>query len=446
MVISRVLIYGIVGTLLGLSTSMVYELSRFSPFFQMVSTLGVSSFWIVFAFRLRKNIQLTLERKWISDSYDPDQLIGEISSTLALSVSREEVFQGVSQLICDALKLSAFNYVFFQSKKLKTDRGYIEQIRLDPEEEQLLAQYLATHRDVALEFSIQFRELSNFLGSPPAKVILPIYSSSKPEGILLFNRKISGAAYSHREIQLLDVISRQCSLTLDRILLYEKVAWEYEEAKTRSSELEETFVSTQGELEVAIQWVSSTLKRELGAIKNLIDRSINKPTRRSDNYDLLRLAFETINGRIDMLKGFQPNQIEAPINEIIVDILRDILPMTLEKKLVFMLDFPQNKVFVREANKLKICIRNLIENAVFHSPLHSTIGISTTQNGDFLAVTIADQGAGMGKSPEHEYSTGQGLSICRAIMDQIGGEFRFFRNVDGGTSIYLKVMAAGKEG
>ncbi|MEK6556862.1 MAG: DUF309 domain-containing protein, partial [Candidatus Margulisiibacteriota bacterium] len=187
MVISRVLIYGIVGTLLGLSTSMVYELSRFSPFFQMVSTLGVSSFWIVFAFRLRKNIQLTLERKWISDSYDPDQLIGEISSTLALSVSREEVFQGVSQLICDALKLSAFNYVFFQSKKLKTDRGYIEQIRLDPEEEQLLAQYLATHRDVALEFSIQFRELSNFLGSPPAKVILPIYSSSKPEGILLFN-------------------------------------------------------------------------------------------------------------------------------------------------------------------------------------------------------------------------------------------------------------------
>lgn len=376
------------------------------------------------------------EKKWVSDGYDLDQLIVEISSNLAISASREEVFLRVAQLICDTMKIRSYKGLVFQSAKSE----------MDPEEERILIRYLESHHDVINGLPEQVRSLKCFREHFQTQIFLPIYSTSKPEGVILFEKKKSSIPFTHKDMQLFGTISRQCCLTLDWILLYEKVAREYEDVKARSSELKETFVSTQEELDSAIQWVSSTLKTELEAIGKLIDESITLTTRRSDNYDLLRLAFETINGQIDALKGFQPKLSEVSVNDMIVDILRDILPVTLEKRLVFMLDIPQNKVFAKEAIKVKICIRNLIENAVFYSPLQSTIHILITETGDFLLITISDQGAGMGNSPEHEYSTGQGLSICRTIMDQIGGELSFSSHSERGTSFFLKVKAAGKGG
>lgn len=93
---------------------------------------------------------------------------------------------------------------------------------------------------------------------------------------------------------------------------------------------------------------------------------------------------------------------------------------------------------------LLLALRNLIKNAVDHSPRGSTIEISADPRGDCIALCVRDQGSGiapeeLGKvrgrfvrgGRERGPGSGLGLSIVELVLSQVGGTLEL-RNLSHG--------------
>jgi len=77
-------------------------------------------------------------------------------------------------------------------------------------------------------------------------------------------------------------------------------------------------------------------------------------------------------------------------------------------------------------------ITNLLENAARHSPPHSSIRIDARDTGEFVELSVSDQGAGIPpqdrdwvfepfRTGSGSRSSGVGLAICKAIVEAHGG-------------------------
>ncbi|MFW6120779.1 MAG: sensor histidine kinase [Petrotogales bacterium] len=116
-------------------------------------------------------------------------------------------------------------------------------------------------------------------------------------------------------------------------------------------------------------------------------------------------------------------------------------------------------IFVN-ADKIRLgeVFNNLINNAVKHSPLGSTIAVDAKNNGGWVTVSIMDSGIGMtreqlghifdefykaDKSRRDFSSAGLGLSICKHIVEKHGGKiWAKSPGLGKGTTFYFKLPKA----
>ncbi|MGE0861157.1 MAG: ATP-binding protein [Gammaproteobacteria bacterium] len=98
---------------------------------------------------------------------------------------------------------------------------------------------------------------------------------------------------------------------------------------------------------------------------------------------------------------------------------------------------------------------NLLENAAKYTPSGSTIEIAAANRGDWIEITVADNGPGLPAGREHllfeKFSRGQetstvggvglGLSIVRAVLEAHGGQVSAANRASGGAVITLRLPA-----
>lgn len=106
-----------------------------------------------------------------------------------------------------------------------------------------------------------------------------------------------------------------------------------------------------------------------------------------------------------------------------------------------------------DANRIEQVLHNLLSNAVKYSPDGSEITITVSKNKNFIHTCISDQGPGVknedtenifkpfhksgAKTTGGEKSTGLGLSICKLIVHQHGGEIGVRNNKETGASFWF---------
>ncbi|WP_291781035.1 HAMP domain-containing sensor histidine kinase, partial [Cecembia sp.] len=126
------------------------------------------------------------------------------------------------------------------------------------------------------------------------------------------------------------------------------------------------------------------------------------------------------------------------------------------KGITFHIDVNQEIKLWVDTDLLQIILRNLIGNAVKYSRKNSEIKIEASEEGDFVKLSISDQGIGISKEKleqiknqkfslldsstgtDNERGTGLGINLCKEFTRLMGGAIEFESKRNVGTKVSLK--------
>lgn len=145
----------------------------------------------------------------------------------------------------------------------------------------------------------------------------------------------------------------------------------------------------------------------------------------------------------------QPGQ--ARWDEILRDVALDISPLIAQKDLDFGIHTVPVRVQAHEWMLRELC-RNLLHNAIRHTPEHGTLNVSLQLTDEGLArMTISDTGPGIDdelasrlfqpfSAGDVRTGSGLGLAICRQIVQALGGSITLGNRLDhaGGSKDWMQ--------
>ncbi len=286
-------------------------------------------------------------------------------------------------------------------------------------------------------------------------LIVPIATTTRPIGVLIAGRGGRGVL-TEDEQQLLETFANQAALAVERSILADEHL--RAELLARSDELKSALLSAVSHdlrtplasikasatslLQADIGWTEEDRRDLLEAIDEEADRlnqfvtnildltrieaGVLKPER--DWYDLT----EIVNKAVERCEGF------AELHSINVAV-EDNLPI----------------VFV-DFIEIEQVLINLIENAAKYSPDDSNIWITVARGGEFIEMTVRDEGVGVPpgeeerifdkfyrvENPHRPIGSGVGLAICRGFIDAHQGRIWAQRNPDRGLTVHVSLPIA----
>jgi two-component system sensor histidine kinase TctE len=124
-------------------------------------------------------------------------------------------------------------------------------------------------------------------------------------------------------------------------------------------------------------------------------------------------------------------------DRIVRDVALDVAPLIAERALEFDIETQPAQVHAHEW-ALRELTRNLLHNAIRHSPPHGRLSVRLAVEGTRAVLTVADDGPGLSPAAREQLfqpfmrdgdaawgsagsGTGLGLAICREIVDSAGG-------------------------
>ena len=182
--------------------------------------------------------------------------------------------------------------------------------------------------------------------------------------------------------------------------------------------------------------------REIGELLEMLDISV----RRLESFSLNALLVTRLKTKPGEIKKDKIN-LSNLINEVLHEEKEKFKPGNINIKRN---DVKTMSLITGEAELIKKCIGNILNNAVRFSPESGTIEINTCLEGQTLICEIKDNGIGFASgatdkvfelfTADDEYKDnymGIGLSVARMIMEEHGGNIIIGNNPDGGAFVKL---------
>lgn len=154
---------------------------------------------------------------------------------------------------------------------------------------------------------------------------------------------------------------------------------------------------------------------------------------------------------------------QSDVLKVVRDLYERHHPVAREKGLELTCDLPHQGRYVVPLSEADLAdaIGNLIENAIKYTDCPGRISVGLAQAGEVILVTIRDTGMGMALETQREmfdayrrgnlalekgiFGSGLGLSIVRAIMEQVGGEIVVRSRPNEGSSFTLRLPTKAPE-
>jgi two-component system sensor histidine kinase QseC len=144
--------------------------------------------------------------------------------------------------------------------------------------------------------------------------------------------------------------------------------------------------------------------------------------------------------------------------DVTESVLADLAPTTIAKHIELGLDAPEDCKVRGRVGLINILVRNLVENAIRHTPDGGKIDVSVHASGGYTTLTISDNGPGI-PAEEREYvferfyrsqdneqiGTGLGLSMVKRIIEIHNAEIRLSDSELGGLRVEIQFELAKKE-
>lgn len=275
-------------------------------------------------------------------------------------------------------------------------------------------------------------------------VLFPFISEQKEAlGFLALGPKKSGLRYSSEDIDLLNSVAAQSTLTMERIILQQRLLLEQAETQRLEelSRLKSYFVSS----------VSHDLKTPLTSIKMFAELLRNgKNLQKSDAHEYL----EIIEGESERLTRLINNVLdfsriergvkeyhftEFELNALVKHVLKTMNYQFKIEKCKIESSFCENDCYLNaDKDAIIEALMNLISNSIKYSYEVKDLSVSTYRKNGFVALEVKDRGVGISAEDiSHIFEpffrakekktlgtggAGLGLAIVKHIMDAHGGK------------------------
>jgi putative PEP-CTERM system histidine kinase len=217
-------------------------------------------------------------------------------------------------------------------------------------------------------------------GSP---ICVPLVGGEHCFGAIVLADRVRGLGYSAEEMDLLKCIGEQVAASLLKLRLTEEVM--------ERKELE-AFQTMSAFLIHDLKNAASTL----GLMLENLPTHFNNPAFREDAFRGIGSAARRINDLINRMNALRHElrlkPAELDLNLVVTEALAT-LNGTLENKLVT--KFDQIPKILADGQQLQSVCTNLLLNACDAVGTDGRITVETTQNGDWVALSVSDNGCGM---------------------------------------------------
>jgi two-component system sensor histidine kinase TctE len=179
----------------------------------------------------------------------------------------------------------------------------------------------------------------------------------------------------------------------------------------------------------------------LGEINETVDRATTLANQ------MLSLA------KVEQLRQ-QPESRTLDLGETVRDIALDLSPLVADKALDFELSTAPAPVFVRAHRwMLQELTRNLLHNAIKHSPHGGALVVRVQAKGDAAMLIVSDEGRGISDELRQRLfapfaagdvasGSGLGLAICHEIVLALGGSIALDNRESGGQVVGLDAVVS----
>lgn len=171
------------------------------------SCLGI--IWAMNGERLCRALQTATEKKWITDWYNPTDVLSSIMH-LQKHLEKQSIFEDVAKILKDSMSIKNTSIFLMKNKKL----CLLERSEIATESQ---LQNIA-HRPLELGDVGHGREI----GLCDKSLVLVMRSFEKIEGYIILSSRFSESPYSSDDIKLLSTVTQQTKLFLDRANAHEK--------------------------------------------------------------------------------------------------------------------------------------------------------------------------------------------------------------------------------
>jgi len=208
----------------------------------------------------------------------------------------------------------------------------------------------------------------------------------------------------------------------------------------------------------AILGFSELIKSEVKNEKNIkIIEEYNTNINESANslFTLLENLLQWANDQRGILK-FTPTQVD--LYELIQSNLTIFKLKATDKSIKLFSDIKPNTVAFGDVNMVNTIVRNLISNALKFTEENGEIFLSTKQNGNFIQLSVKDNGIGISKNDQdklfrldsnfttigtnYETGSGLGLILCEEFVKKNGGEIWFESEEKKGSTFIFSLKSA----
>jgi two-component system phosphate regulon sensor histidine kinase PhoR len=214
--------------------------------------------------------------------------------------------------------------------------------------------------------------------------------------------------------------------------------------------------------------VSHELRTPLTAIRGYVEAVLDDAANQAATEQFLQIVLRHTAGMerlvSDLLRLARLDAHQEPlerawcsVRQLFSDVVTDLETAIHAKRLKIVIELADDDCRIQgDAHKLHDVLRNLVENAINHSPEGGEVRLDASSQDDACTITVADRGPGIpdehlarvferfyrvDKSRRRPGGTGLGLAIAKHLVELHGGEVTAANRPDGGALFTIRLPA-----
>lgn len=426
---------------------------------------------MVFLFQpLKSWVTKVTDRIFFKNSYDKDELLGELSNTLGSTIVLIEMLYRVSDILTKEMKASRTLFALVKDEnRLYTVQanGYKETPEVDPRD------VLHVTKD-GLMVADEMEDNSShkrLLRSYDAAVAVPLKTDKEVVGVLLLGEKSSGDMYSQQDLSVLEIIAPEIAVAIENAKSYEEInrfnvtlRQEVKRATYRLKEKNTQLMELDKAKDEFISMASHQLRTPLTAIKGYLSMLLEGDAGdiKVSQYDFINEAYSGANRMVGLINDllnvsrmetgrFFLEPKEVNIEQVVNEEVKQLQNSAKSKGLYLKVEKKGSIPHIwADETKIRQVVMNFMDNAIYYTNTGGVTVVLRHDKNDFI-YEVHDTGIGVPPAQkEHLFEkffradnartarpdgTGLGIYLAKRVIEDHGGEI-IFDSVEGKGSMF----------